>query len=261
VRKDLETRALEYAVGQAVPAHLAEVRARTVARVHKAMAAVKDRLTKEIGYWDHRALQLTEEMQAGRQPRMNPERAQARADELAARLKRRLGELEREQQLQALPPVIVGGALVVSAGMLARLRGERAQLPDTYARQTAEIERRAVDAVLAAEERLGRRPEEMPHNNPGYDIRSLDGDGHLLFLEVKGRIAGAETFTVTRNEILHGLNAPDQFVLALVEVRPDGTEEVRYRRRPFTGSEDTYFPMTSVNYTWKTVWERAGVPS
>lgn len=46
---------------------------------------------------------------------------------------------------------------------------------------------------------LGHAPTEMPHNNPGYDIESL-ANGHLDFIEVKGRIAGAQTFHVTRTE-------------------------------------------------------------
>ena len=48
---------------------------------------------------------------------------------------------------------------------------------------------------------LGADPTEMPPNNKGYDIESRDADGSLLFIEVKGGSAGAETFTVTRSEI------------------------------------------------------------
>jgi superfamily II DNA or RNA helicase len=258
---EIETKALNYAVTQAVPAHLVEVKMRTQARVQKAMVAVKARLTKEIGYWDHRATTLLGQMQAGKQPRMNPDRAQARADDLSARLKRRMADLEREQQLQASPPTVVGGALVVPRGLLERLEGDRQAPPHEYAKETARVERRALDAVLAAEERLSRAATEMPHNNPGFDIRSLTPDGHILFIEVKGRIAGAPIVTVTRNEILHGLNSPEQFVLALVEVGSEGIDTVRYLRRPFSGSEDTYFPMTSVNYTWRALWERAEAPS
>jgi len=37
----------------------------------------------------------------------------------------------------------------------------------------------------------------------GYDIESkVEADGRLRFIEVKGRVAGALTVTVTRNEIL-----------------------------------------------------------
>ena len=45
---------------------------------------------------------------------------------------------------------------------------------------------------------------------------SVPGTGLLHFLEVKGRVVGAETVTITKNEILTGLNKPDEFILALV---------------------------------------------
>lgn len=55
---DLEPRALAHAVARIVPEHLAEVRGATLARVGKTEAAVKERLTREINYWDHRAERL-----------------------------------------------------------------------------------------------------------------------------------------------------------------------------------------------------------
>ena len=50
--------------------------------IHTTMAAVKDRLTKEIAYWDHRAEDLKAQEQAGRQPRMNWLMARQRADDV-----------------------------------------------------------------------------------------------------------------------------------------------------------------------------------
>ena len=41
-----------------VPEHLAEVRGPKLGLIAKTEAAVKERLTKEITYWDHRAEQL-----------------------------------------------------------------------------------------------------------------------------------------------------------------------------------------------------------
>jgi hypothetical protein len=193
---------------------------------------------------------------------MNPDRARQRADELAARLKRRMAELDKEEQLRALPPVVVGAALVVPSGLIGRLRSEVATASEPRAVDTTAVERRAVAAVLATERHLGRNPEELPHNNPGYDIRSRTPDGHLLFLEVKGRISGAETVTVTRNEILHGRNSPDRWLLALVEVRPDGTEDVRYYRQPFIRiSDDMHFAETSRTFNWEKMWQAAATPS
>lgn len=253
---DLESAALNVAIETAVPAHLGQVLGRTQERVRKVRAAVHERLTKEIAYWDQRAVELDEQVAAGRQPRLNPDRARQRADDLATRLTRRMAELDQEEQLKALPPVIVGEALVVPGGMLTPARQ-----PTSAARETIWVDKTAVGAVLLAEHALGRQPEEMPHSNPGYDVRSLTQDGHLLFLEVKGRIAGGTSVTITRNEILTGLNT-DRWILALVMVEPTGQTEVRYLRHPFRGQlDDLGFTETSRTFGWSQLWKAAQPPS
>ncbi|MGH9155573.1 MAG: helicase-related protein, partial [Acidimicrobiales bacterium] len=188
----VERAVFAHAVEVAVPAHLAEVRARTLTRAAKVRAAVRDRLTKQIAYWDARAAELREQADAGRQPRMNPDRAQARADDLAGRLAARMAELDREEQLAALPPVLVGAALVVPAGLLSRLDGRPPESPPAFSLEHKVVEQRAVDAVAAAEEALGYDVTVMPPNNPGFDLRSEGPAGDLRFVEVKGRITGAE---------------------------------------------------------------------
>lgn len=260
--RGVEKAGLDYAIGYAVPEHLAEVRDLTVDRVERTKEAVHRRLTHEIAYWDHRANELKQQELAGKQPKMNSGRARQRADDLQARLKRRIDELEREGQLSSLPPVVVGGALVIPRGLIERLRGERQVEPDVQARETERVERLAVDAVLAAERALGRHPIEMPRNNKGYDIQSrTDGLGELLFIEVKGRVAGAPVFTITKSEILTSLNKPEHFILALVEVRENDSTEVRYLRKPFKGSEEMYFDMTSANYKWADLFTRGAAPA
>ena len=95
-------------------------------------------------------------------------------------------------------------------------------------------------AVMAAEQRLGRQPKEMSHNNPGYDIESRDPQtGMLYFIEVKGRIEGNDTVTVSGRQVIHSQNVPEAFVLAVVEVPMDREAKptVRYARRPFEGTE------------------------
>jgi hypothetical protein len=259
---DVERLGLDYAIEAAVPAHLAEVRLRTEARVAKVRAAVRERLTKEIAYWDRRAAELRDEADAGKQPRMNPDRAQSRADDLAKRLKARFADLDRDQQLSALPPVVVGGALILPASRLSSLRHDQ-PVPPRHARVTELVERRGIDAVLRTEGVLGRTPTEMHRTNPGYDIRSEAPDGVLLFIEVKGRMEGADTFIVTRNEILHSLNVPDAWVLALVEVSPRGPahDRVRYLRRPFGDSVHLPFATTSAVLSWQDYWKRGEAPS
>jgi hypothetical protein len=263
--RGVEQAGRDYAIEYAVPEHLEEVKAHTETRVEQTRDAVQRRLTSEIGYWDNRANELKEQALAGKQPRggLNSGRARQRADELEARLKRRLTELDQERQLSPLPPVIVGGALVIPRGLLERIRGERSIDPETHARETERVERLAVDAVLAAERGLGRHPLEMARNNKGYDIQSrTDGNGgELLFIEVKGRLAGASEFTITKNEILTSLNKPDHFILALVRVHDDDGTDVRYLRKPFRGSEEIYFDMTSANYDWDELFARGAAPA
>ena len=116
-------------------------------------------------------------------------------------------------------------------------------------------------AVLDEEARLGRHAEAMSHSNPGFDIRSIDAQGHLLLIEVKGRIEGSTTVSVTRNEILTGLNAAERYVLALVEVRADDTCEVRYLYNPFAGkSRELHFAERSTTFDWDKLWEIAEAP-
>lgn len=260
--RGVEQAGLEYAIGHAVPEHLGEVQQDTLTRVELTKEAVHRRLTSEIAYWDNRANELKEQELAGKQPRMNSGRARQRANDLEARLKGRMGELEKEAQLSALPPTVAGGALIIPRGLLERLRGERRDEPATYAKETERVERLAVDAVLTAERALGRDPTEMPRNNKGYDIKSRVNElGELLFIEVKGRVSGAKEFTITKSEILTSLNKPNHFVLALVEVREDDSTEVRYARKPFKGSEEIYFDMTSANYDWGELFGRGEHPA
>jgi hypothetical protein len=131
------------------------------------MAAVKERLTKEIAYWDHRAEELKAQEAAGRQPRMNWQRARQRADDLQGRLQRRMAELEQERHLSPLPPVVIGGALILPAGLLARLQRRTTQAPDRVPHDTNRVERLAMAAVMAAERRLGFEPQDISGEKRG----------------------------------------------------------------------------------------------
>ncbi len=282
--RDLEGQAIACAIQDLVPKHLGEVRRVREPLIAKTIAAVKDRLTKEIAYWDHRAEELKAQELAGRvNARINSGKARQRADELETRLRSRLAELEQEGQIAALPPAVIGVALVVPGGLLARLRGERRATPGLFARETKRVEEAAMAAVMAAERNLGHTPRDIHTENRGYDIESLitgpnTDDDRLRFIEVKGRISGAETVTISKNEILTALNKPDDWLLALVEVpaAPDFNEAltvgeerptygapvgcvVRYLQRPFTREPD--FGATSVNYQWDALWARGQVPS
>ena len=66
--------------------------------------------------------------------------------------------------------------------------------------------RRAVDAAPPPNAHWAGSRTRCPHNNTGYDIHSTTPEGDSGFIEVKGRIAGAEDFTITLNEVLLGKN-------------------------------------------------------
>jgi len=72
-------------------------------------------------------------------------KARQRADELQGRLKQRLEDLNAEQQLSSLPPVVTGGALVVPVGLLSCMRGATARDVAERARERSAVERAAVD--------------------------------------------------------------------------------------------------------------------
>ena len=247
IRSELEGKALEYAALHLVPEHLTEVRRRREELVAKTLVAVKDRLTKEVNYWDHRAAQLKDQELAGRvNAKLNSGLARQRADELASRLQKRTVELEQERKISALPPVVLGGALIIPLGLLRKLQGLASDIPPTFARDTERSELLAMQAVMNAERSLGYEPRDVSAENRGYDIESsVPGTGKLRFIEVKGRIKDARTVTITKNEILTALNKPEDFILVIGVIDGDAVE-LRYVRTPFTREPD--FGVTSVNY-------------
>jgi superfamily II DNA or RNA helicase len=257
----VENVALDWAVTEGMPEELARTRDLVTARVAQVRRLVKQRLTGEINYWDMRHAELLDAASAGRSLKMKPETAYNRARDLERRLEKRLADLDRDEELIARPPAISAAALVVPQGLLNQMLGGsgRGMLPSG---DTIATERRAVDAVLAAERRLGRVPREMPHNNPGYDIESRRPDGHIIFIEVKGRIEGAEEFWVTRTEALHGKNSATGFRLAMVSVHPAGPESdaVRYIVDPFRDVDFGDFAATGMIGNWLKEWERGVDP-
>jgi len=258
ITRELEQTAQGYAVAHVVPEHLADVRTPKLALIAKTEAAVKDRLTKEITYWDHRAAQLQLQEQAGKpNARLNSGEARKRADLLQARLQKRLEELKLEAQISPLPPVVLGGLLVVPMGMLAQMSGRT--LGVSPAVDTQAIAARARAIIMEVERQLGFDPTDREFEKLGYDIESrVAHTGKLRFIEVKGRVSTADTVTVTRNEILYSLNKPDDFILAIVEFIDADRHKVHYVRRPFHREPD--FGVTSVNYDFGTLLERAGQP-
>jgi hypothetical protein len=153
----------------------------------------------------------------------------------------------------------MGGLLVVPAGLLAAMAGRAPEDVSAATRDTQAAAAAARAAVMEIERRLGFEPTDKEFEKLGYDIESrVPGTGKLRFIEVKGRVAGAPTITVTRNEILYSLNKPDDFILAIVEFQPDRSHRVYYVRQPFQREPD--FGVTSVNYDFAELLARAARP-
>ena len=262
IDRHLEQKAQGHAISTVVPEHVQEVKNRRMKWVTKTRSAVKDRLTKEITYWDHRSEELKAQEQAGKAAaRLNSNEARKRADELQSRLEKRLSELDREAQVSALPPVVLGGLVVVPIGLIAKLRGS--SIADTRRAVDTQISaERARSVIMEVERNLGFIPVDREFEKLGYDIESKDpSTGRLRFIEVKGRVAGAETITVTKNEILTSLNKPDDFILAMVEFLDESNHRVHYLRRPFERSGlTTDFNGASVEFPFKELIARAGLP-
>ena len=119
---------------------------------------------------------------------------------------------------------------------------------------------RARKIIMETEQSPGFDPTDREFEKLGYNIESRVPDtGKLRFIEVKGRISGASTVTVTRNEILYSLNKPEDFILGIVEFLDDGAHRVHYVREPFNREPD--FGVTSVNYDFAELLARAEQPS
>ncbi|MCL2878593.1 MAG: DUF3883 domain-containing protein, partial [Acidobacteria bacterium] len=266
LQANVEDIALGYAISRVIPSHVADVRGRKTKLIDKTVKAVKDRLTAEIQHWDFRAAELKIKEQAGKiNAKQNSQMAARRAEELESRMQKRLSELETERLISAMPPVVTGGALIIPRGLINKLTGRADPfIADAQARR--EIELTAMKAVMDIEASLGFIPRDVSAKKCGYDVESLipfekrGADGApLRFIEVKGRSTGANTVTVSKNEILTALTKPDEYILAIVEVgsvnvaratRPQEEYEPQtktvYLKKPFRERPD--FAATSVNY-------------
>ncbi|EWH01926.1 DUF3883 domain-containing protein [Halomonas sp. BC04] len=250
ITNDLEALALNHAVQALVPEHYQEVKGRRERQADKVLNAVNERLVKEINYWSDRYIKLTDDMKAGKQPRMQPEMARRRVDELTERLNQRRRELNAMKQVVSSTPVVIGGALLIPQGLLAHRKGETQFSVDAQAR--ARIEQLAMQAVMDAERAMGHQVFDVSAQKCGWDVTArppANADGSILpdrHIEVKGRAKGQSTITVSRNEIIYGLNQADKFWLAIVIVEGESVEGPFYVQRPFTSEPD--FGVASINY-------------
>ncbi len=227
---DLNARAVQFAARTLVPEHLEHVRERRLTHLKKVEDEVRDRLHREIRHWDARANKHRQAIMGGRDESLALRKAEGRANELGQRLEMRLAEIERERDIGALPPRVLGGALVVPIGLIAEQLAPAKY--DGFAEETAEVELIAMQAVMDAERAAGRTPVDVSALNRGWDIESFTAEGKMVLLEVKGRIVGGRDVIVTRNEMLKARNAGRQYHLAVVQVENGFARQPAYVSDP-----------------------------
>ena len=196
--------------------------------------------------------------------RLNLENARRIVADLEGRLEGRKKELLSMRHVTSATPVALGGALVIPAGLLRKLRGE--QLSDAAAfcadaAARSRIENLAMDAVRQVEEARGCHVVDVSAQKCGWDITSYpatigDKQPEARHIEVKGRVAGANTVTITRNEMLYALNQADKFLLAIVIVgENDAVDGPYYLRNPFDAEPG--WGVSSINFELKSLLERS----
>ena len=259
---DLETKIKNFAIIELAQAHLKEVKARRLPEIEKTEREVQARLKKEINYWDSRAAELREQANSGKKTRLSWENAQRRAEDLADRLQRRMEQLAQEKSITATAPVVRGGFIVIPQGLLNKKLAATEGIPAGFAGNAAgrrEIEIKAMDAVMEAERALGNSPTDVSAQKVGYDILSLNPkDKVQRFIEVKGRIDGAASIMVTRNEIITSLNKPEDYILAIVQVSQEYVNAPRYVWQPF--DVEPAFGVTAQQFKLKHLLDKSEVP-
>jgi len=263
IAKDIEQQAIAFASSTLVPEHFSEIRDRREQMVDKTLQAVHERLVKEINFWSDREIKLKEDLAAGKDVvRVNLDNATRTIDELTARREQREKELTAMRHVISATPIVMGGALVIPLGLLMQRKGEEGWSADSESR--TRIEKVAMKAVMDAERALGHQVFDVSDQKCGWDVTSvpLNANGTLRpsrHIEVKGRVKGQSTITVTKNEILYGLNQEDQFILAIVIVDGDQHDGPHYVRKPF--EQEPGWAVKSINLDLDQLLARAQKPS
>jgi hypothetical protein len=213
-------------------------------------------------------MKLKDDQDAGKDVRLNLENSRRTITDLEGRLENRKKELQAMRHVVNGTPVVLGGALVVPPALVRKLRGDEPTDPVAAAfaadaATRARIERLAMDAVRRFEEGRGCRVIDVSADKCGWDLTSyppsVDGkQPEARHIEVKGRVKGASTVTVTRNEMLYAFNQGDKFILAIALVdEGDRVDGPHYIRNPF--DREPGWGVASINYNLGDLLARAEV--
>ncbi|HVC07355.1 MAG TPA: helicase-related protein [Solirubrobacterales bacterium] len=253
--------AMSWLIANRLPGYVDEVQPRRAAELARVREQVTLRLEHEVNRLIADSTVASEKEKRGDKVRESHTSLMQKAGEIEARLQARLALLDRQDRMSAKAPRVVTAALVLPLAALEATE-ETEETAPLHAIETKEVERRGVDLVLATEPALGREPEEQPFNNPGFDVLSEVPDGDPIRIEVKARIAGAEDFFITHNEVMTAMNAAPRYRLAMVRIDSRGAEhdEVRYLEDPFAGYASGGFDATGIRGDWEKMWAKGKEP-
>ena len=246
IAEDWEQFITNQALQNLVPEHLKEIKNERLLKIEKARNEIKARLQFEINFWSMRYEELKMQESANRRGRIPSKLAKERAELAVNRLGKRMADLDAEMDIKAKLPIIKGGALIVPIGYLNQAKGKTINA-SADAEERKKVELLAMQSVMNAERELGRIPKDVSEKKGiGYDIESKDINGNLFFIEVKGRIDGASSITLTYNERHCAKNCPDQFRLAVsiikngVATKPKYISNVNWGTPGFASESENY---------------------
>lgn len=230
--------------------HFEEIKTRHIQQIEKTLHAIHDRLRKEIQFLTDREEKLREDKAAGKEVH-GLELVQRNLKELNYRLESRTKELKLNRDVVNSTPQVIGAALVVPSGYFAKESS-----PDPMSR--TRIELLAMQAVRQKEEQAGHTVIDVSKDHCGWDLTSIPKDPMAIqrHIEIKGRAYGADTVTLTRNEVLYALNQGDKFILAIVLIHPDDRiDGLYYIHRPFKNEPEA--GAVSINYSLAELLKKA----
>jgi len=246
---DLEAKALAFATENVVTEHYETMKRRQLEHVDKVHNAVYTQLTKAINFYSRKLVELDAQSRRPDAPATlvpTMEKMRRKLDELRARLSERERKLTDEKHVVSEAPVVQGGIIVIPKGLLDRVENgvspAQAAAPAAFSADAdvrRQIELKAMEAVMAAERRLGFQPEDVSAQKCGWDVTSrrpapaaAGGDGTAILpdrlIEVKGKGKDSNIVTISHNEICTAVNLKEKFILAIVVVDGEQVEGPYY---------------------------------
>lgn len=245
IREDIENKALSYANEYLVPNHYNEVSYRRENEIDKVLLAVKERLSSEIDSLIEMRIRCEDDVKNGKEVAVaRLEKVKYEIQRISEKLESRKKELNMKRDVVSQTPIVVGACVVIPKGFLEFLKcGCYITTTDSSSFSSDKESRDYLEAVgmkTVAEKEIsmGYEVRDVSKDNCGWDITSVKKSGDNIVderhIEVKSKSASSEIVTISRNEILYGLNQEDKFVLAIVVVNGDNVSEPKYVHKPFT---------------------------